>query len=53
MWNMTVRDLPLSDDQFFPATQIAMTSPATCSDNPAAVLRTLLSRFPAHLPSPT
>jgi hypothetical protein len=50
-------DMPLSDDQFSSNEQntpkITMTPTATRSDNPAAVLRALLSRLPAHPPSPT
>ena len=52
-----MKDMPLSDDQFSSNEQntpkISMTPTATRSDNPAAVLRALLSRLPAHPPSPT
>lgn len=55
--DLDMKDMPLSDDQFFSSeldTPKITTAPAaTRSDNPAAVLRALLSRLPAHPPSPT
>ena len=55
--DLDMKDMPLSDDRFSsneqntPKTTTIPT--ATRSDNPAAVLRALLSRLPAHPPSPT
>ena len=55
--DLDMKDLPLSDDQFSFNEQntpkITTTTAPTRSDNPAAVLRALLSRLPAHPPSPT
>jgi hypothetical protein len=52
--DLDMKDMPLSDDQFSSNEQNITTTPtATRSDNPAAVLRALLSRLPAHPPSPT
>ena len=55
--DLDMKDMPLSDDQFSSNEQntpkFTTTSTATRSDNPAAVLRALLSRLPAHPPSPT
>jgi hypothetical protein len=55
--DLDLKDMPLSDDQFSSNEQntpkITTTSTASRSDNPAAVLRALLSRLPAHPPSPT
>ena len=50
--DLDMKDMPLSDDQFSSNEQntpkITTTPTATRSDNPAAVLRALLSRLPAH-----
>ena len=55
--DLDMKDMPLSDDQFSSSElntpKITTTFTATRSDNPAAVLRALLSRLPAHPPSPT
>ena len=58
--DLDMKDMPLSDDQFSFNTpkiintpKITTTPTPTRSDNPAAVLRALLSRLPAHPPSPT
>jgi hypothetical protein len=55
--DLDMKDMPLSDDQFSSNEQntskFTTTPTATRSDNPAAVLRALLSRLPAHPPSPT
>ena len=55
--DLDTEDMPLSDDQSSPSElnipKITTTSPAARTDNPAAVLRALLSRLPAHPPSPT
>ena len=55
--DLDLKDIPLSDDQFSSNEQntpkITTTPTATRPDNPAVVLRALLSRLPAHPPSPT
>ena len=56
--DLDMKDIvPLSDDQCSSNDQctpkITTTPTTTRSDNPAAVLRALLSRLPAHPPSPT
>ena len=55
--DLDMKDMPLSDDQFSSSElntpKITTTPTPTRSDNPAAVLRALLSRLPAHPPSPT
>ena len=53
---LDMKDMPLSDDQFSSNEQNTpkiTTTTGKRSDNPAAVLRALLSRLPAHPPSPT
>ncbi|KAF8813661.1 hypothetical protein BYT27DRAFT_7083576 [Phlegmacium glaucopus] len=55
--DLDLKDIPLSDDQ--PTSgesnipKITTTPTATRPGNPAAVLRALMSRLPAHSPSPT
>jgi hypothetical protein len=55
--DLDMKDMPLSDDQFSSNEQntpkITTTPTSPRSDNPAAVLRALLSRLPAHPPSST
>jgi hypothetical protein len=55
--DLDMNDIPLSDDQFSPNDQSTPKNTTTPtpprSENPAAVLRALLSRLPAHPPSPT
>ena len=55
--DLDIKDIPFSDDQFsfneLNTPKASTTPTATRSDNPAAVLRALLSRLPAHPPSPT
>lgn len=50
--DLDMNHIPLSHDQFS-SSELNTTSTPTRSDNPAAVLRALLSRLPAHPPSPT
>jgi len=55
--DLDTKDMPLSDDQLssteLNTPKITTTLATTRSDNPAAVLRALMSRLPAHPPSPT
>ena len=55
--DLDMKDISDSDDQFYSSEintpKITTTPTTTRSDNPAAVLRALLSRLPAHPPSPT
>ncbi|KAF8160953.1 hypothetical protein B0H34DRAFT_673022 [Crassisporium funariophilum] len=55
---MNLKDTELSDDLYLASEQdnmskVSAPSTSSRSENPAAVLRALLSRLPAHPPSPT